>query len=89
MACVPIPKVPIPELPLPLGIGITTPDIEFDPELCCKLLPFPIVLPPISLGLLFNPAVNAIIAANIKIVQDYLDALPLDCPREPFEEDEE
>jgi hypothetical protein len=83
MACIPIPAVPLPELPFPLTFGVTTPPFDFDPALCCKLLPFPIALPPIPLPLgTLNPAVVGVIMANLQAMNDFVDALPLKCPRE-------
>jgi len=83
MACVPLPAVPVPTLPG--GISLTPPappGISFDPELCCKLLPFPLATPPISLppGTL-NPAVIAAVTAILQQIQDFLDGAVLRCPR--------
>lgn len=83
MSCLPIPDVPIPTLPVPLTIEATLPPFDFDPELCCKILPFPLGVPPIGLGAtLLNPAVNVAIASAVKSIQDYIDKLPHDCPKE-------
>jgi hypothetical protein len=83
MACLPIPSIPVPELPAPLTIAPSFPGQSFDPELCCKVLDLPLTIPPIGiLATLLNPAVNTVIANAIKSVQDYLDKLPHDCPKE-------
>ncbi len=84
MPCTPLPAVELPELPA--GISLTPPappGIEFDPELCCKLLPFPLATPPIVFppGTI-NSAVLAALNAALQSVQDYLDAIPFRCPRE-------
>jgi hypothetical protein len=83
MPCLPIASLPIPELPFPLTIGPPIIDIEFDPKLCCKLLPFPLVVPPIPLppGTL-NPAIVAVIQAQLASMNTYFDALPFKCPRD-------
>jgi len=83
MSCVPIPDVPLPTLPVPLTIAPTFPTESFDPELCCKILAFPLTTPPIPLPSgVFNPALCALIANTLKTVQDYLDRIPHDCPKE-------
>jgi hypothetical protein len=83
MACIPLPDVALPTLPSPLTLTPPDPGISFDPELCCKLLPFPVATPPISLPpAVINGATLAILTNALSAVQTYLDALPLDCPRE-------
>ena len=83
MACIPIPDVPVPTLPAGISITPTLPSQDFDAALCCKVLQIEIKPPPIPIPpLLLNPAVNAVIATTIKGVQDYIDALPHDCPKE-------
>ena len=83
MACVPIPDVPVPELPAGISIAPTFPSQDFDASLCCKILNIPITVPPIPIPpLLLNPAVNTAIATAIKGIQDYLDKLQHDCPKE-------
>ncbi len=83
MACVPIPDIPIPTLPDGISLAPSFPSQSFDAALCCKVLDLEIKPPPIPIPpLLLNPAVNATIAATIKAVQDYIDKLPHDCPKE-------
>ncbi len=84
MACVPIPDVPAPPaLPGGLTIAPTFPSQSFDPELCCKILNIPLTTPPVGLpALILNPAVSTAIANAIKAVQDFIDQLPHDCPKE-------
>lgn len=83
MSCLPIPDIPIPTLPAPLTIAPSFPVVSFDPNLCCKVLQFPLSTPPIGIvGTLLNPAVNTVIATAIKSVQDFIDLLPHDCPKE-------
>lgn len=83
MACLPLPTVPFPELPFPLTLGAAIPSFEFDPNLCCKLLPFPVVIPPIPLPVgVLNPGVVALVQANLQSMTAYFDALPFKCPRE-------
>ena len=83
MACTPLPDIPLPSLPG--GITLTPPDpgVSFDPALCCKLLPFPVATPPIALPVgTLSPAVIATLLETLQGIQDYLDGLPLRCPRE-------
>ena len=83
MSCTPIPDIPVPELPAGISITPTFPSQDFDAALCCKVLNIPITPPPLPIPpLLLNPAVNAAIAAAIKGVQEYIDKLPHDCPKE-------
>ncbi|HEY3254604.1 MAG TPA: hypothetical protein VGJ91_11670, partial [Polyangiaceae bacterium] len=83
MACVPIPDVPLPTLPDGITIAPTFPAESFDPSLCCKILKIPITTPPIAIPpAILNPGVNAAIATAIKGVQDYIDKLQHDCPKE-------
>jgi hypothetical protein len=84
MACL---ELPVPVLPtLGLGLNIeppTLPSFSGDLRLCCKILQFDIVPPPIPLPpLVFNAAVTVSLTAAIAAVQAYIDALPLDCPKE-------
>lgn len=84
MACIPL---EVPTIP-PLGFGLSIeppalPPFSGDLKLCCKLLqfnipPIPIPLPP----LVFNAAVSTVLNTYLQVVQDWLDALPLDCPVE-------
>lgn len=82
MACVPIPSVPIPQLPPGVSIGVPIPSVEFDVTICCKLLSFSQVAPPLSLNVPLNPAIQAVITSTLQALQNYFDSLPLDCPRE-------
>ena len=83
MACQPLRLPILPTLPGSITIAPTLPSATFDPALCCKILPFPLgtPAPPIP-PLLLNPAVNAAIASVLKSVQDYVDLLPVTCPKE-------
>lgn len=83
MPCIPPPQLPIPELPLPLTIAPPPlPSIEFDADLCCKIITLDLVPPPIPIppGAI-NPAVVAVLRQNLKLVQAFLDKLPPSCPR--------
>lgn len=82
MACLNGPTLPVPTLPGGLSIAPPIPPFSFDLALCCKLLQFAPTAPPISFGVALNPAIQTIITQNIRIVQDFIDSLPLDCPRE-------
>ncbi len=83
MACVPIPDVPLPTLPDGITIAPTFPTFSFDPTLCCKILQLPLTIPPIAIPpFLLNTGVNTVIANAVKAVQDYIDQLPHDCPKE-------
>lgn len=83
MACIDLPLPTLPTLTLGLTLGIAIPQFTFDLELCCKILPFPLVTPPIPLPtLVFNPAVIATINTYIAAINAYHDALTFDCPLE-------
>jgi len=86
MACLPLPDVDLPTLPSPLTITPPSPSLGADvsAELCCKLVSFDlsvfivIPIPPLTI----NPAVIALINEALDKIDAFLDALPLDCPRE-------
>jgi hypothetical protein len=83
MACLAVPAPPLPTLPFPLTLGAEIPGFSFDPELCCKILPFPVGTPPIPLGPgVFNPAVVAVINSQLALMNAYFDALSFECPLE-------
>jgi hypothetical protein len=78
--CLKIPIPPIPTLPPGLTLGVPIPVVSFDPALCCKILPFPLVTPPIPLPpLVLNPAVIAIINEKLTALNAYFDQLTIDC----------
>lgn len=82
MPCTPGVTLPVPTLPGGISITPTIPDPDFDLTLCCKLLQFSpgAALPPFGIPL--NPALFAAITSTLQSIQDYLDAIPLKCPRE-------
>ena len=83
MACIALPLPTLPTLSLGLTLGLDIPQFSFDPILCCKILPFPLVTPPIPLPtFVFNPAVIATINTYIAAINAYHDALSFDCPLE-------
>ncbi len=84
MACIPIPELPNPTLGLGLSIEPPSlPSFSGDVDLCCKILSFNIVPPPLPLPpFALNAAVTATLNNCIAAVQAYIDALPLDCPSE-------
>lgn len=84
MSCISLPAVTPPTLPSPLSL--TPPSVdppEFELELCCKLPPIEIPLPPIPLPpLVLNPAVIASLNAYIEQACTYVNSLSLSCPLE-------
>jgi hypothetical protein len=82
MPCTPIPVVPVPSLPPGLTLGAALPTPEFAPELCCKLLPFELSVPPAALGIPLNAGIAATLTVTLKTLTDYLLSLPVKCPRE-------
>lgn len=83
MACTPVPDVPLPSLPGGITIAPTFPAQSFDPNICCKILNLPLGTPPLAIPpALLNPAVNTLIANTVKGIQDYVDQLQHDCPKE-------
>lgn len=83
MACIPLPAVALPVLPAPFSIDPPElPAITIGAEFCCKLPTLSVTpLIPIPAAIL-NPAVIALINAASDVINAYIDALPLDCPRE-------
>ena len=82
MACIDLPIPTIPTLPSPLSIGITLPPFAFNLNLCCKILPFSLAIPPIPLGISLNLPIIAMINEQIAIVQAFLDQLAIPCPKD-------
>jgi hypothetical protein len=84
MPCLKAPTISLPALPSGFGFGLELPGASFDPKLCCKLLPFPIVTPPLPLtvGVPIPPAVVAAIATARATLLAYIDQLQVDCPME-------
>lgn len=82
MACIPAPVPPSPTLPSGITIAPPLPGGSFESAWCCKVFAVPLNPPPIPLGVALNPAIQAAITTALKGIQDYLDALPLSCPRE-------
>ena len=83
MACIPLPDVQLPQLPTPLTLTPPAlPDLSADVDICCKLisldLSIPIPIPPLTI----TPTVIALINEALSKIDSYLDAIPLDCPRE-------
>ncbi len=83
MACLELPGVALPQLPSPFSIeppGL--PGISVSVAFCCKLpsfsLSFPFSLPSATI----NPGVIALVNTALKVIDGYLDAVPIDCPRE-------
>lgn len=82
--CIQGPAITIP--PLPGGFTLAPPALPVVPgipELCCKLPPVPIVLPPIPIPpIVFNSAIVAALNAYITTALSYINSLPLECPLE-------
>lgn len=85
MSCITIPKLPLPTLPPGItipGIGIDL-GITFAVDLCCKIPPVKIPLPPVGISpTILNPGVIATLNAAIQSLQSYLHSIPLKCPLE-------
>lgn len=82
--CSPMTVPPIPVLPSGFSLAAAIPGIGhvFDVKLCCKIFQLPIGLPPIPLGISVSLPLIAALNSCIGIVNAYLDAIPLLCPRE-------
>ena len=81
-SCIPLPHVPVPDFPAGLDLSVQTPSITFDPELCCKLLPYPVAVPSVPLGGIIDTAFLLAIAAQVQIINAWIDSLAISCPRE-------
>lgn len=84
MACVPIPVIPQPVLPFPFSLAPPPlPDLPFELGICCQVVAFSTVPPPLPLPpFIVNPAFVAALHQAIGVAQAYLDAIPLQCPKE-------
>lgn len=84
MSCLKAPAPPIPTLPSGFGFGATLPPIIINPLLCCKVLSFPIAIPPIPLavGVQVPPAILAAVAQATAVLLAYIDQLQINCPLE-------
>lgn len=83
MPCIAAPKVPVPTL---AGLSLAPPalpSVSFDPNLCCKQLPFSIPTPPLPLGAgMITPATIAIVTQAMAKIQTFLASLSIPCPKE-------
>lgn len=80
-------ELPIPTLPTLGGgftLGASLPSFSFDPQLCCKILPFPVVTPPIAIALPVGVMAGAIASLNLAItaVNAFHDGFVFNCPLE-------
>lgn len=85
LPCTQVPAPPAPQLPSPftIGVGASLPTFNFDPALCCKVLPFEPKPPPIPIppGVL-NPAVVAVINQALAAMATFFDGASFGCPLE-------
>lgn len=84
MSCKVFGPIPTPPDIFPLTVEPPAlPPIGGDLDICCKLVSFSWT-PVIPLGpLVINSGVMAVIAAQIAIINSYLDVLTIPCPRDP------
>lgn len=84
MACIPLPPIPFPVLPSGFSVSPPAlPPVPVSGAVCCKQIAFSAVSPPLPLPpLVVNPAFIAALTAAMKVVQTYIDAIPLECPKE-------
>lgn len=84
MPCLKGPTISPPTLPSPLSIDLPSgPGFTFDIDLCCKTPPVSIPFPPIPIPpIILNPAVIAVLNAQIAIVVAFINSLSLPCPLE-------
>ena len=82
MACLALPDIDLPTLPSPLTIAPPALGGTLNLALCCKIVSItgsiPVPFPP----QVINPPVIAFINTNLALVDAFLDAQPLKCPRE-------
>lgn len=90
-ACIKAPKLPITTLPSPLKLQlpkIALPSLQVGVNLCCQItIPIPnpfdfIPLPPMPPGPVINIAILQVLAEAEAAINEYLDALQIDCPLE-------
>jgi hypothetical protein len=82
MACIDMPHPALPTLPGGIGVGFTLPGVSFDPKLCCKVVQYSLVLPPVPFGIPLNPGFIATINTTIGQVNDFFAQLAVGCPKE-------
>lgn len=84
MPCLKGPTITIPTLPAPLSFGVSIDGgFSFAIDLCCKIPPVKIPFPPIPIpAVILNPAVIAILNAQIAIVTALINSLSVPCPLE-------
>lgn len=82
MSCLKVPVPPLPTLPTGFGFGVTLPPFNFNPLLCCKILPFPISIPPLplSVGISIPAPILAAVAEAETVLLAFIDQLEVDCP---------
>lgn len=82
MGCTFAPLPPFPTLPPGITLGIPIPTPAFDATLCCKIIAFDPIVPPLPLPPFLATAAAAIITAQLALLEAYFDAIPFECPRE-------
>ncbi len=84
MPCLKLPTVTAPTLPAPFTLGLPgLSGLTFDINLCCKLPPVSLPIPPIPLpAVVLNPAVIATLNSAISAVVTYINSLSVPCPIE-------
>lgn len=84
MPCTPAIPVPLPSLPAPLSVSlpIPTPPIPSIPNICCIQQTLPSLSIPVPIGpLVLNPATVAAARGAFQIIEAYLEARTIPCPR--------
>lgn len=82
MGCINAPTLPEPTLGGGLSIDVVVPPQSFDANLCCKIVHLGTPPVHIPLGIPIPPGISAVIVAQIKLVQAFIDGLSPKCPRE-------
>lgn len=88
MSCVSLPEVELPELPSPFTIAPPDLDpIDLSVDFCCKVqlisyAPF-IPLGAVVLAVPGAAAIVATINESLAVIDAYIDAIPLSCPKDP------
>lgn len=83
MPCTPLPDPVLPSLPLGITLEPPLPPLPEDVTLCCKLAEFPAVSPPLPFPVgVANPALAQVVTTVMNSVKQYIDDLPLRCPKD-------
>lgn len=82
MPCLPVPSLPLPTVPEPFSLLPNLPTVpSLQADICCQSINLGTFVPPIPLPPLVLTGATALLTKAVQVVNNYVDSLPIDCPR--------